>query len=81
MSFSANFRLILKWFDPKITWNDLSNDKFLNVPASNILEKLWIPVVIFPNTEKKVESPLDKKARIVVERLGPYTRVRKFLAL
>ena len=73
MSFSVNFRLILKWFDPKITWNDLSRDKFLNVPASNILEKLWIPVVIFRNTEKKVESPLDKKARIVVERLGPYT--------
>ena len=72
MSFSANFRLIVEWFDPKITWNDLSNDKFLNVPASNILERLWIPVIIFRNTENEVESPLDQKTRIVVERQGPY---------
>jgi len=72
MSFSANFKLILQWFDPKITWNDLNYNKFLNVPASNILERLWIPVIIFRNTEKKVESPLDQKTRIIVEKKGTY---------
>ena len=42
MSFSAKFQLTLEWFDDKITWNDLNNDKFLNIPSQDVVDKLWI---------------------------------------
>ena len=73
MSFSAKFKLIMEWFDAKITWNDLNDDKFLNIPSQNIVERLWVPVIIFVNTEMKSETTIDNKARIVVEKKGKYT--------
>ena len=73
MSFSAKFNLVAEWFDYRLTWNNLNNDKFLNIPDREVFEKLWVPVVIFENTENKHETPMDKKARLVVERRGNYT--------
>ena len=72
MSFSVNFKLSLEWFDSKVKWNDLKDDKFLNIPTLDILEKLWFPVVIFLNTEDESESPVDQKARVLVEKKGTY---------
>ena len=73
MSFSARFKLTLQWFDDKITWNDLNNDKFLNIPSQDVMDKLWVPVIIFVNTENKYETQMDRKSRIVVEKRGNYT--------
>ena len=73
MSFSAKFNLVAEWFDERLTWNDLNDDKFLNIPDQNIIDNLWVPVIIFDNTENKYETPLDEKARLVVEKKGKYT--------
>ena len=73
MDFSAKFKLVLEWYDEKITWNDLNDDKFLNIPSPDVIEKLWVPVIIFVNTEKKTETRIDEKSRIVVEKKGRYT--------
>ena len=72
MDFSVKFKLILEWYDGKITWNDLNNDKFLNIPSPDVVEKLWVPAIIFVNTEKKTETTVDEKSRIVVEKKGKY---------
>ena len=73
MSFSAKFNLVAKWFDARLTWNDLNDDKFLNIPDLDVIEKLWVPTIIFENTENKYETPLDKKARIIVKKGGSYS--------
>ena len=72
MSFSAKFRLIMEWYDTKIVWNDLNDEKYLNIPSKDIIERLWVPVIIFVNTEKKSETKIDKKAKIVVEKKGKF---------
>ena len=46
----------------------LNDDKFLNIPDQDIIDKLWVPVIIFDNTENKYETPLDEKARLIVDR-------------
>ena len=73
MSFSAKFDLHAEWFDQRLTWNDLNNDKFLNIPNEEVIEKLWIPTVVFDNTETRFETPLDVKSRILVRKLGKHT--------
>ena len=73
MSFSAKFNLIAEWFDSRLTWNNLNDDKFLNIPDQEIIDKLWVPVITFDNTENKYETPMDKKARLLVEKKGNYT--------
>ena len=50
MSFSSKFNLVAEWFDKRLTWNDLNDDKFLNIPSQDVLDKLWYPSVIFTNT-------------------------------
>ena len=70
MSFISKFKLILEWYDDKVTWNDLNDDKFLNIPSVDVIDKLWVPVVIFVNTEMKTETEMDKKSRIVVVKKG-----------
>ena len=73
MSFSAKFNLVAEWFDARLTWNNLNNDKFLNIQDQEIIDKLWVPVIIFENTENKFETPMDKKARLVVKKQGKFT--------
>ena len=73
MSFSAKFNLLVEWFDARLTWNNLNDDKFLNIPDEDVINQLWVPVIIFDNTDDKYETPLDKKARIVVDKKGKYT--------
>ena len=73
MSFSAKLNLAAEWFDARLTWNDLSDDEFLNIPNKDLIGKLWVPEIIFENTENKVETPIDRKARFVVKRKGNYT--------
>ena len=72
MSFLSKFKLILEWYDDKITWNDLNDDKFLNIPSDDVTEKIWVPVVMFVNTERKTQTRIDEKSRIVVEKKGKY---------
>ena len=72
MDFSVKFKLIMEWYDNKITWNDLNNDMYLNIPSYDVIEKLWVPVIVFVNTKKKTQTTIDKKSRIVVEKKGKY---------
>ena len=70
MSFISKFKLILEWCDEKITLNDLNDDEFLNIPSEDVMKKIWIPVVIFVNTEMKTETKIDDKSRMVVVKKG-----------
>ena len=73
MSFSAKFNLAVEWFDSRLTWNNLNDDKYLNILDQNTVKNLWVPKVIFENTEDKFETPLDGKARLIVEKKEKYT--------
>ena len=54
MSFSAKFNLAAEWYDARLTWNDLNAEEFLNIPNKELVEKLWVPQLIFENTENKL---------------------------
>ena len=73
MSFSAKFKMILSWTDGRIVWNDLTKDKFLNIPNQTVVSRLWVPNIVFVNTKDIFVSPLDKKARVVVDRRGDFS--------
>ena len=73
MSFSAKFSVIITWFDHRLTFKNLHENRFLNIPSQSDIRKLWVPFLIFDNTEDNSETVVDKKARIYVNRLGNYT--------
>ena len=73
MSFSAKLILVAEWFDARLTWKDLSDDEFLNIPNQEIIDKIWVPIITFENTENKYRTPIDKEAQFVVKQKGPFT--------
>ena len=73
MSFSSFFNLVAEWFDKRLTWNDLNDDKFLNIPGQDVLDKLWFPSVIFKNTPNNYQTMMDSKARLLVKKEGNFT--------
>ena len=70
MSFSVKFNLAAEWFDKHLTWENLDDDKYLNIPSKEVVDKLWVPTIIFKNTENNYESTIDEKAIILVQKQG-----------
>ena len=73
MAFSSKFNLIAEWFDHRLTWNDLNDDKFLNIPTKRVLDLLWFPSIIFKNTPNNYETGMDSKVRLLVRKEGNFT--------
>lgn len=73
MSFTAKFTLTLEWFDWRLTWKDLNEDEFLNIPEESSINNMWVPILIFENTYKRQSTLLDQDARFAVKKTGNYT--------
>ena len=58
--------------DPRLTMTDLNLQDNLNTLTLESRQKIWIPQVIFYNTEIKTESLNDHKAFAYVHRMGSY---------
>ncbi|TRY70496.1 hypothetical protein TCAL_02367 [Tigriopus californicus] len=69
---TLQFQLNLEWIDSRLTFQNLKEDSFLNTLNSMDKKKIWIPEVLFFNTEEKEESINDEKSYITVARLGHF---------
>ena len=60
------FELSLRWFDRRLQYYNLKDDENMNALLYKETQKLWVPSVIFQNTESEVISKNDKKSRMIV---------------
>ena len=61
MKFAASFLMEAMWFDTRLTWNDLNKNPSLNRPSRSQKGKFWVPKIVFGNTEKSEQIPMDEK--------------------
>ena len=73
MAFSAKFILISQWFDRRLTYQNLHEDEFLNEIEYGQVGNLWVPTLIFDNTQDKFTTPVDKKSKLFVRKKGNST--------
>ncbi len=64
--------LRLSWTDRRLTLLNLKTEKNLNTLIPAFRQKIWIPHVVFYNTQKKVDSLNDDKAFATISRLGSF---------
>ena len=64
----------LSWRDERLTMLNLKEDEDLNTLTPEFRSKLWMPEVVFYNTEEKLESLNDGKAFATIRRDGSFTR-------
>ena len=72
------FEVILEWIDYRLTYNNLKTDLYLNALSDVEMRSLWLPLVIYENTDQKETTRLgwtaEWKTTVVVEREGQFTR-------
>ena len=71
--FQVQFFLHFTWHDSRLIYYNLKNDTGLNALSPEEKQQLWIPVLIFDNTENKLSTVVDEDSTIVVNKRGNYT--------
>ena len=54
------FEFELYWYDSRLTFNNLKEIKHLNVLTPEQIQQIWIPQVIFVNTQKQFKTSADE---------------------
>lgn len=54
------FGLELYWYDSRLTFNNLKQELNLNVLTSEQIQQIWIPQLIFVNTQKESKTTIDE---------------------
>ena len=74
-SYQAKFLITVKWYDHRLEFANLKPSMFKNLIGSPEKDSLWIPPLIFNNSEKNTMLTLDRepgepRANILIEKLG-----------
>ena len=72
------FEIILDWKDSRISYSNLKNEVFLNALTLENIESIWLPLVVYENTNQKETTRLGWTAEwstsVTVSREGNFTR-------
>ena len=68
------FGLRLTWQDGRLTMLNLKDEFNLNTLTNTIKNEIWIPEVIFHNTQSKLKSLNDAESFITIDRQGDFVR-------
>ena len=66
--FQVQFHLYMDWFDSRVKFKNLKESTELNsfLPSENT--KIWVPELVFENTEEKPSTEADEKTAIKVKK-------------
>ena len=69
------FAISLKWYESRASYYNLKPNPALNVLNGDEIRKIWIPYVVFDNTDSNEAITLDDvKSTVFVTREGDFTR-------
>ena len=86
--YAMKFRLRMVWYDYRLRYYNLKRDRSLNSLSRTEIDQIWIPYVVFSNTENSentkgigplnlnIEKSLikgDDESEVTIERGGNYT--------
>ena len=64
LQFMLKFRLFMNWYDYRLSYHNLKKSKLLNSLSRNEVEQIWIPFIIFSNTENSEFTEGNKESEI-----------------
>ena len=72
------FEIILEWYENRFTFNNLKTETAMNVIKAERQKYIWLPLVIFYNTDQKettrLGSNFEWSTEVNVVRKGNFTR-------
>ena len=77
-SIHLQFEINLQWKENRVTYQNLKEETSLNALADSDISKLWLPLVIYSNTDQKESTRLGENwewvTRVSVIKEGNFTR-------
>ena len=75
-SIDFQFKIILEWKENRAVYHNLKTETSLNALSDEDISSLWLPYVIYDNTDMKEAVQLEDGLRttVVVSRDGPFVR-------
>ena len=70
--FMLKFRLSLEWFDFRVKYYNLKKDRSSNAMSTEEVERLWIPFLVFENTDHSEATEGTKDTELTLTREGEY---------
>ena len=71
--FRTQYKLFMEWKDPRITFWNLKNDTTLNIMTSSEKESIWMPTLMFFNTDKKSRTITDQETLVYIKKGGQFS--------
>jgi hypothetical protein len=71
--------LHLTWFETRLKYLNLK-EAGTNRLETQEMESLWVPNIVFFNTEKRLETVVDEKASMSIKRKGNFTALKNKLS-
>ena len=68
------FRLRMTWFDARLDFFNIKVDENMNIISIDELNKIWLPVLVFDNTEKGQRTISDDESFATINRMSKGTR-------
>ena len=68
------FGLQSTWFDTRLSMQNLKQDRNLNTLTEAQKHEIWIPELVFHNTQSKLKSLVDQEAFVTISRKGKYDK-------
>ena len=66
------FRMYMSWYDYRLKYHNLKESLSLNSLSLNEVVNLWIPFILFSNTEKSEFTEGDKESEMYISREGDF---------
>ena len=64
------FRLRMTWFDARLDFFNIKQDETMNVISIEDLNQIWLPIIIFHNTERGQRTINDDESFSTINRTG-----------
>ena len=67
------FRFLMVWYDYRLKYHNLKQKRSLNSLSREEIERLWIPFVVFSNTENQEATKGGDETEVTITREGQFT--------
>ena len=76
-SIHLQFQISLKWKENRVQYQNLKKESSLNALSDDNINQLWLPLIVYDNTDQKESTRLGEKwewvTRMTVAREGSFT--------
>ena len=72
LAYILKFRFLMVWYDYRLKYHNLKEEESLNSLSRSEIDNLWIPFVVFSNTEHQESTRGDDESQVTITREGEF---------